>query len=46
MKTDDYLGHAMAMMVGDFTGSLIVLMLFWLALLWIQKKISAASHPG
>lgn len=45
MKNGNFWGHAMAMMVGDFTGSLIVLMLFWLALVWIQRKMAPHVRP-
>ena len=45
MKNGDFLGHSLAMMVGDFTGSLIVLILFWLALVWIQAKMAPDTQP-
>ena len=40
MKSGDFLVHSLAMMVGDFTGSLVVLSLLWLALLWIRRKMT------
>lgn len=43
MKTDKLLENALAMMVGDFTGSFMVLACLWAVLWWIRQQGKAKS---
>lgn len=38
MTTDHLLGSALAFMLGDYTGSFLVLTCLWLALTWMRRK--------
>lgn len=45
MKSDNFVGNALAMAFGDFAGSFIVLSVLWLALVLRKKELASRADP-